>query len=325
MPEDWNSDALGDVATWLGQANTRQFLVMDRDSVVHDESWGDPASSIDIASAQKSVISVVVAVLVARGILDLDAPMSRWLGRGWTTATSDQEERILLRHGLTMTTGLFEDFGFEAEAGTAWYYNNNAYHQIRKVIERATSHTTQEVCAETLFAPLGMRDSRWVPRPAMKDPTGWVIEGLHTTAHDLARLGRAVLGGGRLGDVDLGCDPEYLAASMRASQDLNPSYGLLWWLPSAETGIVPGRRPGQEIEPRKPFGGIVLDGPIAPDAPVGTIAAMGAGDQRLILIPDREIVVVRLGGPIGAMEAAAGGFDREFWPRFQSALPDPRA
>lgn len=192
---------------------------------------------------------------------------------------------------------------------------------MRKIIERQSGRSCQDVFDELLFTPLGMTRSEWRPRPQMVDPAGWTLSGLHSTARDMARFGLAVLAGGRWDGRDLGCDAGYLAASLAASQPLNPSYGMLWWIFDAERACVPGLRPGDAPDPRKAFGGIELARPLAPSAPRGTRGGMGAGDQRLYLVPERGLVVVRHGRPAGQMAAAGGGFDEQFWKRLAPALP----
>lgn len=48
---------------------------------------------------------------------------------------------------------------------------------------------------------------------------------------------------------------------------------------------------------------------------------MGAGDQRLYVVPSRGLVVVRHGRPAKELAAAGGGFDESFWQLLNAALP----
>lgn len=83
-----------------------------------------------------------------------------------------------------------------------------------------------------------------------------------------------------------------------------------------------GLRPGSEWIPRKAFGGIEVDRRLAPSAPVDAVGGMGAGDRRLYVVPSRQLVVVRHGGPAGEMAAAGGAFDETFWRHLSPAMPD---
>jgi hypothetical protein len=74
-------------------------------------------------------------------------------------------------------------------------------------------------------------------------------------------------------------DPTALAACF-APSPANPGYGLTWWL--LRPGLVPpGPRAGIDADAFARLGGLEVR------------MAAGAGNQRLYLIPDRELVVVR--------------------------------
>ncbi len=320
----WNLEALQTTAAWLGSHDTDAFVVLDHGRIVFEQRWNETVetTSADVYSAQKSVVCFAINVLVSRGLVDLDAPASTWLGSGWTNATPAQEERITLLHLMTMTTGLYDDFGFEADPGTTRYYNNNAYHQIRRIIETVTGAAANDAFADLLFSPLGMASAEWRERPGAVDPSGRPLSGLFMTARDLARFGLAVLAGGSWAGTELIDDTSLLHVSLRPSQTLNPAYGRLWWLKDQACGIVPGPPRGGDLHAQKSFGGRVVNHALAPSAPPGTVAAMGAADQRLYLVPDRRILVVRTGRSIYDTTAAAGNADEAFWQLLKPALPE---
>lgn len=288
------------------RCNSHQLVVLQGGEPVVEACWRDavPSTTFDIASAQKTIVSMAVGGLCAKGVLDLDAPVSTWLGEGWTRTTPEEERTIHLRHLVTMTSGLYDDFRREAEPGTAWYYNNNAYHQARKVLEAATGRSCDELFDDLVFGPAGMTDGpAWIARAWMVDPNGWVLSGLHLSARDLARFGQWVLGRR---------DDPWVRAAFGPSQELNPAYGFLWWRLGAPRGIVPDWKPEPD-DPRKAFGARAVDGPLAPSAPPDTVAALGAGDQKLYVVPSRDLVVARIGTAAHGRDAAASRFDEELW------------
>ena len=65
-----------------------------------------PHAIEDVASIQKSVVSVLVGIAQERGLLNIDDKISEYLGRGWSAAAAEQEQNITIRHLLTMTSGL---------------------------------------------------------------------------------------------------------------------------------------------------------------------------------------------------------------------------
>lgn len=321
----WDPTALDEAVQGWIDLGARQVLLLHRGRRLV-EAYGHgahAATQFDIASMQKSITSLLVGRLCGEGLLSLDAPLSDALGTGWTHAQPEEERTILLRHVLSMTSGLYDDFEPETRPGDSWYYNNNAYHQVRKAIEAVTGKTTQEVSAEILFEPLGMRASEWRQRPGMVDPHGWTLSGLHTTARDMGRFGLAVLSGGRWNGRDLIANPGYLEAALAPSQDLNPAYGLLWWRLSAERGIVPGPPRDGTSNPRKSFGGIAVSRPLALAAPPDTVSAMGFGDMRLYVVPSLDLVAVRHGVPAGEKTAAGGSVDQKLWTLLAPAMPAP--
>ena len=66
------------------------------------------------------------------------------------------------------------------------------------------------------------------------------------------------------------------------SQDLNKSYGYLWWLNGQETLIPPGFTS-------------VLESSLASNAPEDLIAGLGRNGQFVDVVPSQNLVVIRMG------------------------------
>lgn len=84
----------------------------------------------------------------------------------------------------------------------------------------------------------------------------------------------------------------------------NPAYGRLWWLNGgSETvgvGVASPRRAGQNVVAALP----------------DTVAAMGALDRKLFVVPRRKLVVVRSG-----MAAPDREIDERLWTLLNEAMP----
>ena len=183
----WDVSQLDSFAAFAGERATKSLLVLQDGRILVERTWDEPDFRRDIASAQKSLVSSLVGISVAQGELDRDAPVDRYLGQGWSSARQADESGILVRHLLTMTTGLTESLVPVAEPGTTWDYNNTTYQLVRPVLERATGLGIEELTRRRLFDPIGISDrSFWYERPGAAvtsvDPTGRRLWGLTMTA-----------------------------------------------------------------------------------------------------------------------------------------------
>jgi len=95
--------------------------------------------------------------------------------------------------------------------------------------------------------------------------------------------------------------------SISTSQDINPSYGYLWWLNGKTSFMIPG---GQSV----------YQGFLVPNAPSDMYAAMGAEDQRIYVIPSKNMVVIRMGDASDPANPsfAISGFDNDFWQKINA-------
>ena len=169
--------------------------------------------------------------------------------------------------------------------GRVWAYNNAAIQTLDRVISTATGQPTREYAAERLFGPIGMTHTQMTPDPAGNTNTFF---GTQTTCQDLARFGYLFLRQGRWGDEQVVPRSWVKAAVGRPSQQHNAAYGLLWWLNRRGPIIGPlaTDAPGQ---PEPPVGQTM------PGMPASAFTAQGLGGQMVLVDPDSETVVVRIG------------------------------
>lgn len=66
----------------------------------------------------------------------------------------------------------------------------------------------------------------------------------------------------------------------------------------------------------------VYTGFLVPNAPVDMYAAMGASDQRIYVIPSKNMVVIRMGGASNPSNPsfAVSGFDNELWGKINDVI-----
>jgi CubicO group peptidase (beta-lactamase class C family) len=163
-------------------------LVADKGEVVYqgafgmaNSDWNIPNSAdtkFRLASVTKQFTSMLTMLLVEDGMLELDAPLTKYLP-SYPAASGD---RVTLTHLLNHTSGIpsytdrqgfFREEGqdtwtveeflakfcsdpLDFDPGTQYHYNNSGYFLLGAIIEAVTDKTYQAVLQERIFQPLGM-------------------------------------------------------------------------------------------------------------------------------------------------------------------------
>ena len=262
-----------------------------------------------LASGSKSFVGVLAAAAVQDGLFDLDDPACDAIAE-WRS--EPLKSRIAYRHLLTLTSGLtpsvrgFRQPGWAAaaalpmtgEPGGQFQYGANQLNVFALALERKLGgESFEEYLDRRLLKPIGVR-IEWRVRCADGRPQ--VGGGAFATARDWAKFGELVRLGGRHGGEEL--VRSALLAKCFEGTRRNPAYGQTWWL---KAPVEPGLR--RKIT--------ILDSEWADVAnadrlPNDLVAALGAGKQRLYVVPSRKLVIVRQGGL-----AARGFSDVEFLSR----------
>ncbi|MBU2152691.1 MAG: beta-lactamase family protein [Alphaproteobacteria bacterium] len=256
----------------------------------------------EVASVAKSMMAVLFGMAIEDGaIAGLDQSAADFIP-AWK---DDARAGITLHHLLSMTSGLDDtglalrgvtgdQFAINAAArlahppGTRWAYNTAAYHLLFHILMRATGETIEAYAERKLLGPLGMADTVWVTSQGQgQDGPVTNYYSAASTARDLWAFGRMVMQGGAWQGRQL-VPADYVTRMVTASQPINRSYGLLWWV-NAEEGLDVFGRPG---------------GRRFPNAPHDTCAALGAGGQVILIVPSRDLIIVRQGDPPASADFA---------------------
>jgi CubicO group peptidase (beta-lactamase class C family) len=315
IPARTDSRAIAELIDYLAGQHSTGFIILRDGKPVLDRRWpapddpryrpfmygsaSDGALLEDVASQQKSFVAVLCAIALDKGLLDFGKPVSAYLGAGWSKAPPEQEAAITIDHLLQMNTGLDERFAPVAAPGAVFFYNTPVYATLKRVLVAATSQSLEALTTAWLTAPAGMGDTGWRKRPAAFAGVG-NDTGLVTTPEDTARFGQMVLAGGIAPNGTRIISTARLRA-LFARSPTNPSYGRLWWRNGGAYAIRAG--------------GVRNEGPLIPAAPADTIAALGAGERRLYIVPSRKLVIVRTGAPANDRD-----FDQQLWSRLKAVL-----
>ena len=131
--------------------------------------------------------------LVDEGRLDLDVPITRYLGKNDTAAVDDPRvdvitARMLLSHTSGLRYSEKEDSDKLVVAfmpGEKWQYSPAGISYLAKVIEKITNMKIEDFIRQTILQPLGMNNSSWAH--------GEACCSLETTAADYALFVMAVM------------------------------------------------------------------------------------------------------------------------------------
>ncbi len=286
-------------------AVTSALLVTSKDAILA-ERYRDgftPATSQRTWSVAKSIAASVVGAAVKQGLIDIAAPsgIPEWQSPADPRRAITMENLLHMASGLDsnvagnrtdrlyMGGGLVTDTAsrsaLEAEPGSRWKYANNDTLLVARSLRAALGDgdTALSFPFTALLQPLGMDHTML--------ETDWegnfiLSSQVWTTARDLARLGVLYLNDGvwngkRIlpkGWASYVATPAPAQPPLKRNADSNnPGYGAQWWLFNERF----------------------------PDIPNDSYAAMGNRGQFLMIVPSRNIIIVRRGYD----PAGGSGFD----------------
>ncbi len=306
----WNTDAEQNLYDLLEEKNTKAFIVLKNGRIALEWYFDDfiQASPWYWASAGKTLTSFTTGIAKEEGYLSLSDETSDYLGEGWTSLPPEKESLITIWHQLTMTSGMDDTLGdcktpdcltYVADAGTRWSYHNAPYTLIQDVVTNATQTPFEDYFETKLKNRIGMT-GQWLSTND-ENNVYW------SNARSMARFGLLNLNNGIWnGETILG-DADYLTGMKNTSQDLNKSYGYLWWLNGKESAMLPTLQ-------------VVFTTELIPDAPEDLYAGLGKNDQKLYVVPSENLVVVRMGEDTGDAALGPSGFDNLIWQQLSTIV-----
>ncbi len=312
LPANVNEEKLLAASNWAFDREspeqvTLSLVVVYNGQIIHERyaPGFDVATRTRTWSTAKSIASTLIGMLVDEGRLALDEP----LGIDWypnaRSPETDPRNEITLRHVLNMSSGLetVDNRGLEyaigsgmsywagassvvgarsraliREPGTYWDYEN--YDTLLGVYAMKLALGGEKAYAEfprkALLDKIGMRNTL-----VSTDRFGDFVMSsqIYTNARDLARFGLLYLGHGIWNGERLLSEEwiDFVRTPAPATKSIGSIYGGQWWL-------VPEGRD---------------------DVPKDAYSTSGNRGQFSIIVPSRDMVIVRRGLDYGRQ-----GFDR---------------
>ncbi len=278
-----------------GEVLTERYGVQPANAF-EDEKVIDANSTLISWSMAKSIVHAAVGILVDDGRLDLDAPAAVPEWRGTDKAAITTLDLLEMRSGLRFVEDYVDDavsdciemlFGESGpshaaytaarplihEPGTFWNYSSGETNLICRIIgdivhEGAGGDPADrkramlEFLERRLFAPIGMTTAA----PKFDDVGDFVGSSyVYATARDFARFGELYRNDGVASSGSRVLPPgwtDHARVKVADDPESDLGYGRHWWL--------------------------------WPDWP-GSLSCNGHEGQYIVVVPDRELVVVHLG------------------------------
>ncbi len=308
---EWNAEAEEPLYSFLEEKNTKAFIILKNGKIVIEKYFngGSASDNNPWYSAGKTLTAFTVGLAQQEGFLNINESSAIYLGNQWANITDDQEGAITVKNHLTMTTGLdynvtnqnctdSDCLTYLNEAGNFWYYHNAAYTLLTDIVAGAVNMDYSTYFDTKLKNKIRMNGT-------------WVSLGYaniyYSTARSMARFGLLNLNNGTWNTTEILSDENYFTEMTSTSQNLNQSYGYLWWL----NGKSSFRAPAFENE---------FPGELIPDAPDDLIAGLGKNDQKLYVVPSQNLVIVRMGDDTGQALLGPSSFDNDLWIKINALL-----
>ncbi len=301
--------ALDRAEQYARENNSDAFIVWHKGKLQRETYFGDVSADTPLVtrSLSKPITALAVGRAIELGFIDsLDQPLADFITE-WQ-GTPKAEMRV--RHILDMRSGLLsqglspdpdspwnraylspvhesyivEEYPLAAPPGSVYGYSNATADLVALLIERSTGQRYSNFIGQEIFSKIGAPGGeQWINRPGGVAHSGCCA---YFPAETILRMALLLLNDGVVaGDRVL---PEGYVAEMITPTKENPHYGLGVWI-------------GGDYTPRRGYAGEDAPGPKVlhsePYEDKDTYLFDGNSNQVVYIMPNLELVVLRMGGP----------------------------
>ena len=309
----WNQTAVTPLLTYLSDKHSKGFIILVNGRIVMENYFNGHSATTPWywASAGKTLTASVTGIAQQEGFLNINNKVSDYIGTGWTSAPLAKENLITNRHLLTMTSGLDDAYNdssdptlddcvnpgcltYKMDAGTRWAYDTVDV-KLQDVVAQAPGPTWTIYFNSKLKNPIGMTGS-WIQ--SNNNSVYW------STTRSMARFGLLALNKGNWNGTQI-LNTTYFNDATTTSQNINLSYGYLWWLNGKTTYHLPQTQ-------------LTFNGSIIPSGPTDMFCALGKDDQKIYVVPSKKMVVIRMGDAADNQTMALSDFDEMLWQKIKA-------
>lgn len=255
----YRAGALDTLTAYLQSIPTTGMVVTVHGRVLY--TYGDLLEQSYLASARKSVLSMLYGNYVAQGRIKLDATLAD-LGLDDRPPLTAEEKQATVRNLLTTSSSIYHEASNPGDnlgdapprgsqkPGGYFLYSNWDFNVLGTIFEKATQRNIYDAVEVDLARPIGMED--W--RRDLQQKSGDTTRSVHLAYHmwfstrDMARLGYLMLREGKWNDRQL-IPAAWVRESTSpavTSNQMNPpsvrenrlAYGYLWWILEEPAGSL---------------------------------------------------------------------------------------
>jgi hypothetical protein len=259
----------------------------------------------NVWSCSKSYTSTVLGILVDDGKCTINT-----LAKDYVSSLTSSYSTVKLSHFATMTSGYDASGGAQTSTpfnpttpnftpGTKFEYWDAAMNQFGNVLTRIAGEPMETLFKRVIADPISMNSSKWnwgdwgtVDGMLVNGGAGNKSKGILISAREMARFGLLFLNRGNWDGQQLISTSWVDQATVPQVANTIPgdggpgTYGFNWWCNGIESG---GQRKW-------------------PNAPDKTYGALGHNNNKCFVIPEWDMVVVRLGVDGNISDDAWDGF-----------------
>ena len=278
------------------------IMVLQHGKVLEEKQIAPDTAHI-MNSVSKTFTSTAVGFAIHEGLLSLDDKIVDIFPESVPAEPQERLSAITIRHLLTMNSGhgkdptyavrvndsdwvqAFMEWPIEFDPGTCYCYNSLGTYILSAAVQKVTGQKVVDYLDTRLWQPLGIEKPFWQESPQGINTGGW---GLYLHTEDLARMGLCLLNGGKFRGKQV--IPADWVAEMSANQ-----------VPSAGAGLNEMQVKAIQADESNPFRAYF--DPEKSDwlqgygyqmwrCRHGAFRADGANGQYIIVIPDKDAVIV---------------------------------
>ena len=255
----YRSGALDSLTSYLKSIPTTGMVVTVHGRVLY--SYGDLVEQSYLASARKSVLSMLYGNYVTQGRIKLDATLAD-LGLDDRPPLTPEEKQAKVKDLLTTSSAVYHEASNPGDnlgdapargsqkPGAYFLYSNWDFNVLGTIFEKAAQRNIYDAVEVDLARPIGMED--W--RRDLQSKSGDTTRSVHLAYHmwfstrDMARLGYLMLREGKWEDKQVipAAWVRESTSPLIPSSQMNPpsvrenrlAYGYLWWILEEPAGSM---------------------------------------------------------------------------------------